>query len=75
MKPQFTIKEKRLLQAKKELELDMIKDTIKTTVHIDKRLLYLAKVLANQNRADNIEPKSLAQVVNEALYLYINEKP
>jgi hypothetical protein len=60
MKPQFMTKEKRLSQAKRELEIDIVKDTVKTTIHLSKQLLFDAKLLANQNRSDGIEPKSLA---------------
>jgi len=71
-KPSFTIsKEKRLTEAKKELESESIETgnvgTKQTTVMLEAELLYAAKEVALKRKRAGIEPNTLTGIIREAL--------
>ncbi len=71
-KPSLTVsKEKRLKEAKKELELENIDtsnvETKQTTVILEAELLYAAKEVALKRKRAGIEPNTITGMIRKAL--------
>lgn len=69
-KPTLTIKEKRLADAKKELEaegVDASVGTIKTTFVLEADLMFAVKEILLARKKRGIKPNSITGIIREAL--------